>query len=277
MPAKSGPSAGNTAGGSFGERQPFAEYDGATPSSPMRTVVLPQPLAFVMRSGHQSVVMLRLSVLVLAASLVACGPAAPNEYLAQACRGERPNWRSGFVTADTVLLTDYKTNVLALSPGGSPNAASEASGFCYGCARLLHRGFAAVDWLPGFANSADRVIRYSFEATGDARCVGRDYQSQADNAPPAGMCLAAVRDLPRSARYALDNTSTDYNGRGLSTSTYRLVDLQEHRVLAQGTEPTQVGIESPSYGCDDVGVHRDDAREFVDQTIRPARSSDGPR
>lgn len=216
-----------------------------------------------------------LGLVVVAVLLSGCGPAVPNEDLLRACRDARPYWRTELVTADAILLADDNTNALLLEPYGTPNTASMAMAFCVGCTRLLRRGFASVDWLPPSASNVDRVVRYTLASAGNAKCAaGRQYAptvSDLSDAPPDGMCVAVEADVPRTARYAMGFLSTDFDRRGLSTSTYQLVDLQARRVVAQATEPSQIGLETPIYGCDAVGVHRASAREYVEEAIQPMR------
>ncbi|WP_158764347.1 hypothetical protein [Terricaulis silvestris] len=171
--------------------------------------------------------------------------------------------------ADTVLTADWVnllapplrwTNTVGVQPGYNP---------CAACTSLLLRGFSSVEYLPTSASSLDRVWRYTFANDGDPRCQFNENRAAPINHPPAGRCLAVERNVPRAARYAIALHNTDRNDQGIDVWTYELVDLNERSVVARATELYQTGWETMMYRCSDVSVERSEAREFVEQSIRP--------
>lgn len=210
------------------------------------------------------------SIIPLALLVSGClGPAVPNQDFVQACQDEPANWRHQTVFADTVLTADWVnvlepelrwTNRGGVQPGYDP---------CYRCASLLLRGFLWVEYLPTSSSSLDRVWRYSFATEGDPRCEFIENRGAPINHPPEGQCLAVERDVPRSARYALDLYNTDMNAQRIETWTYELVDLGDRSVVAHATELLQRGIETRAYQCRDVNIDRGGGQEFVELSIQP--------
>jgi hypothetical protein len=208
--------------------------------------------------------------ILVALVLVACGPWAPNADLVNACR-HFPNWRARQLSADVILISDHRIDGVPSTKTEPANASLEAAGFCIDCARLVLRGFASVEYLPEYAIDANRVARYALSRPGDPRCISRLNQEILNTAAAAGTCITMERYVPRTARFAMDRETPQFDGRGMSIWTYRLLDLQNFAVLARAEEPHQIGVESPIFGCADVGIDRASARDFVEQSVVPER------